>query len=107
MPELKKIATAIVLIRQGIKVLDKPMAETYGAKVVRLEPCGARLDVYRLITVNTVPYALVDANLPLYVRVAEADWKTVYCEVIQEAQTDPLAAAVEHLALAVEKLAAK
>ncbi len=99
---------------RGLKVRDRPAPQSMGAVEMRAEPVGKALMCYDKINIQGVDYGRLVPQNPLrpeWVRIAEADHSIEYVEVIeletpQESGRD-IANAINRLAAAVERLAAK
>jgi hypothetical protein len=77
---MNPIATLIVTAPKGLNVRCAPTAVS---KVVRSIRVGEAVDCYMLTNIDTVPYGKVSPDKSEWVRIAEADGNTKYCEVIK------------------------
>lgn len=98
----------IITERFGMDILDRPISQSEGAKVLRKEQCGTRLTAIAKIFKNGVPYAVLvprEPNKPEYMRIAERDNSIVFAEVIEiEPETDKIAEAIKELTEVVRTL---
>jgi hypothetical protein len=77
---MNPVATLIVTAPKGLNVRCAPSAVS---KVVRSIRVGEAVDCYMLTNIDTVPYGKVSPDKSEWVRIAEADGNTKYCEVIK------------------------
>lgn len=107
----------IVTTPNGLIIRDMPGAESEGARKLRAERRGNKLMCARIVPVNGVPYGqIINPSNPTeigWARIAEADGNTKYADVVDlgvsggESAAGDVAAAINRLAAAVEKLAEK